>query len=243
MLAMIAAMKEEIAGLKRRVVIESALHENGYHAFQGKYRKRDILLVQSGMGKKKAEKATADIFERYPVNAVVSFGFAGALTAAAQVGDIVLCTGLASDYKAPESYHSDSTMISRASLIADKDIRCYSGKCLTVGKVVTGPETKLALGKTYHANVVDMESYWVARLAGGKQVPFLTVRAISDTAQHWLPPFDRLRGADGMVSQRKLWLYVLARPTQLKRLLRVRWNARRARKSLTDFLDQFVERI
>ena len=63
-----AAMKEEVAGLKRHMAIEDTVAENGCRIFHGRQGGKEALLVQTGMGRERAEKAARFVLERYPVS-------------------------------------------------------------------------------------------------------------------------------------------------------------------------------
>jgi len=60
-----------------------------------------------------------------------------------------------------------------------------------------------------------METYWIARFAAGHGIPFLAVRAISDSASESLLPFDRFINATGAWLWKEALRYFLARPTEL----------------------------
>ena len=188
---MLAAMKEEVAGLKRHTVIEKAIAQNGYQVFQGKHGGKEVLLVQTGVGREKAEKAARYVLERFPVTALISFGFAGALTGELGIGDVIVCSTLCcGDGQSDSTCQSDAGLLAQSSQVRGGQAR-RQGKSVTVAQPASQPEVKRALAQTFQADVVDMESYWIARIAGESRVPFLAVRVISDTLQEKFRPWKK----------------------------------------------------
>lgn len=253
MLALLGALKEEIADLRRQMFCEDVSSQEGCHIFMGRYKNQAILLAQSGIGKERTERATNFILEHYPVTALVSLGFGGALTEEAGVGDIFLCSTLYSDNgRTPEEAggnnpcYSDPRLVSLAwqtRELAGTRAKLRQGSSVTTAQLVSQFEARRALGKTFHADVVDMESYWTARIASARQVPFLAIRAISDTMGDNLPPFDQMLHPSGRWQRKKASLYFLAHPQQTIKLFTLSRNARQARRSLTTLVDCLLAKL
>jgi hypothetical protein len=112
-----------------------------------------------------------------------------------------------------------------------------------VAQAASTPEAKSALSKAFQADVVDMESYWIGRIASAREVPFLAVRAISDTLRDSLLPFSRFIDMNGKLLQQRAILYFLSHPQHLSKLFALSRSARRARKNLTAFLDYLIVKL
>jgi hypothetical protein len=119
----------------------------------------------------------------------------------------------------------------------------HKGKSVTVAQPAADPQAKRRLAQAFQADVVDMESYWIAMIASEKEVPFLAVRAVSDTFQERLPPFERMLGSDGKPDLTKIGLYAIFHPGQLANLVRFQRNSRIAGQNLTAFLSRFLEQF
>ncbi|MFC2009682.1 hypothetical protein ACFLT3_02000, partial [Chloroflexota bacterium] len=187
MLALLGALKEEIAGLRRQMIVDEAFAGQGYRIYRGKYHGKDVLLAQTGMGKENAERATEFILKQYQVTILICLGYSGALVKELEAGDIALCAILHSDdERSPESsriqnpVYSDDDLVSMA--VETQKVDGLTGfhkvSSVTTANLITEPKDKLALGRAFHAEVVDMESYWVAAMASVRRIPFLSVRAI-----------------------------------------------------------------
>jgi adenosylhomocysteine nucleosidase len=242
MLMMIAALKEEIAGVKKCVSINSAIHHSGCHIFRCKQSGKEILLVQTGKGKEKAENVADGLLKEYPIDMMISFGFAGSLTPDLQVGQIVLCSPLSSTNDSPDIYHPDSYLLSRSVEIRTEPV-VRQVKSVAVSQTAFRAEEKLTLVKSFQADVVEMESYWLAKIARTKKLPFLAVRAISDTLHEPMPPVERLFNSRGEPELKKAAFYSLLHPVDVPALNRLYRNSRIARKNLTDFLNQLLVKI
>lgn len=253
MLALLGALREEIIGLQRNMFLEEASVQKGCRVFKGRYKDKAILLVQTGVGKERAETATRFILEHYPATTLVSLGFAGALTEQSRVGDIILCSTLYCDKRRTyeetglgNPYYSDTSLVSVASqtlALQGTAIRLWQGSSVTVAQPVTKAGARYALGKAFNADVVDMESYWIARIASGRHIPFIAIRAISDKMQDSLLPFERIMASNGRWQWGKATLYFLSCPHHLIKLFLLYRNAREARKSLTTFVGHLMAKI
>ena len=88
------------------------------------------------------------------------------------------------------------------------------------------------------AVAVDMESAAVEQKAAEWKVPYLCIRAVSDTAGGALPlDFNRYRNTRGDFSRTRIALAAMARPfTVMPQLMEFDRNCRRAADALGDFL-------
>lgn len=244
MLAVLGAMKEEIAGLRRRVALDEDSPEQGCRIYRGKHEDREVVLVQTGIGKRRAERAAELVLERYPVTSLVSLGFGGALTEEAKAGDVIICSTLYEDEGAGSPCPSDANLVSLAAqAVVVAEVRLLQGSGVTAASVVSGPTDKEALGKRFSAKVVDMESYWIGRIASARQVPFLAVRAISDTVADSLPPFGRFLDTNGNWRWGSASLHFLSHPHQLVKVYCYYRNARKAGSNLSRFVDCLIPRL
>lgn len=248
MLALLGAMEEEITKLQRHMVLQEAFTRLDCHMYRGKYRDKTVLLGQTGLGKERAEAATRFVLEHYPVTAVISFGFAGGLTEESKIGDVIICSTL---YAANEQIHkepqpenpcySDDSLVSPVlQAMESTRTRFRQGSSVTVVRPALSPEAKLVLGQTFHADVVDMESYWVARVASDRHIPFLAIRAISDTIWDNLPPCDQILDAGGSWQLKKALVYLVTHPQHLIKLFALSKKMRQARKNLTEVIERLV---
>lgn len=236
---LLGAFGQEIDGLRRQLDIEEVVAGQDYKLYRGKYENRDILLVQTGMGKERAESATKSVLEHYPVTAIISVGVAGGLNPELKIGAVILCSTLyyvnGSDQKDPkaEPYASDANLISLASE-GPEDIKanCYIGSSVTVLRLESNPQKQQELVETLNADVVEMESYWIARIASVRGIPFIAIRAISDRGND-VQPFDQILTSDGKLLWKKALVCFTTHPHYLLKVFNLYMHVRVATKNLT----------
>jgi hypothetical protein len=114
---------------------------------------------------------------------------------------------------------------------------------VTTPGVVSGARAKQELGREFHAQVVDMESYWIAGVASARGVPFIAIRSVSDTLHDDLRAIDHILDSEGRVLRKKVLPYFLLHPHHLPSMFTAFRNMRRAESSLTAFVSDLVARI
>ena len=120
--------------------------------------------------------------------------------------------------------------------LAQEGLAAVEADSMTVSQLVTSPDTKAELHRQYQVGTVNMEDYWVARLAAAAKVPFLSVRAVLDTAGQVLPRWvTGLSGRPGWAA-----LNILSRPWQTPSLLELAREKRLAEASLVRFALAFA---
>ena len=250
MLAIMGAFGQEIIDLRRQMVIEEVVAGRDCRLYRGKFKNRDILLVQTGMGKERAENATQFILERYPVTAIISLGFAGALAPELRIGDVVVCStlhcqpGLGTEEQRLEPLAPDDNLLSLASQgPGDKATRFCPGSGITVLQLDSSHQKMHGLSETFHADIIDMESYWIARIASARQIPFIAIRSISDNMKSSVQPFDQILASDGELLWKKALLCFLLHPQYLMNVFTLFRNTRPAKRNLAAFISNLVTKI
>lgn len=239
MIALLVALEQEVSGLRRRLALTPEPARLPCPAYGGEYVGHSLLLALTGAGRQRAEAACNAILARYPVTAVLSLGFSGALDGRAQVGDLVLAselmgiTGTNGHDVGPMVIRSDQQILRTAvEALRATPLRVLVGPTVTAPGIIATPVEKQDLGRQTGAIAVDMESYWVARAVVDRGLPFLALRAISDAQTDPLPPLDEVLDEDGIPSTRRLAAYLCREPGNLRALLKLARNAGRARRAL-----------
>ena len=241
MILVVAAMKEELAEYLDRGRFFVLDRSEQVALFQSMYR-RDVVVVVTGIGRKRAEDATGVAIMRLAPDLVISTGFAGAVRPGLETGELVLCDTVLSVEGPADSWAGSATpalpagdagLRERVSTgIQESGERCSSGGCLSVPEIVLNGPDKRRIGVDYKVSIVDMESYWVSRIAAEHRVPCLVLRSVLDTVEQSLPSFVGSMPANGSRSRRSVLGQALARPGELPGLVRLARQARVARASL-----------
>ena len=117
-----------------------------------------------------ARQRLARLLAADPPAAVVSAGYAGGLSPALAVGDLVLGEN-----------HSSPPLLGKARR-ALAGVPLHVGTLLTVPAAVESAHTKAALHRDTGALAVDMETAWIAEVCAATGVPLLSLRVVSDAA-------------------------------------------------------------
>jgi adenosylhomocysteine nucleosidase len=252
MIAVVAALDTELAGIRRQMEIADTLTVGEVRMEHVRLGGQDCLVVQSGMGRQRAEQALRYVLAQYQPVAVLSLGFCGALAVTLRVGDLVVCSPVGALLTMPSGPHAapspvgwlhcDDSLVQQA-----LDIpmlpgagQLVEGGCLTVPSAAGPRDVKQWLSETFPCVAVDMESFWIGHLAQEAGVPFLVVRSVSDTLAESLPSLDGLVDDFGRASLSTLSRYLLRYPLRVAQLARLGLQAQRAEKSLTYFTVNFL---
>lgn len=229
MIALLGAMRQEIAGLRKRMGLRRpAGGTSGSPIYRGRFQDKEVLLAQTGMGQYRAEQCARALLEQYPVSALVSLGFCGALASRLRVGDVVVGERLFDGDDETGVLVPDPHLFQSAiRALQSTGLRVSTGAGVTMPRLITQPAEKEALGHRFQAAVVDMESYGLARIAANQDTPFLMVRAVSDAQQDRLPPLDEMLAPSGMLRHIGEWPRMLGALPGLVR------NTRLAARNLT----------
>ena len=246
MLAIIAALNEEVNSLKRSMSISKSSVVEDCRLYEGQNGQREFLLVVTGVGRRRAQQAVRTVLERYPLKAMVSTGLSGALSRKTCVGDIVVYSGLGFKDETREGNNleniltPDPDLLSLSTkLLRETGLAFITGRGVTLENVCAAPEAKEALGREFEAESVDMESYWLALAAEEKKIPFITVRSILDEVQDDLTCLTRI-STDGKINQGAAAAYILKHPGQIKEMAYYARCAKKAEKNLALFLEKLV---
>jgi hopanoid-associated phosphorylase len=147
----------------------------------------DVKVVISAANADLLRKRLANV-DVTRLNAVVSFGIAGALDEDLEVGDLRVATRVVSG---EQVWRADPGMRSAfRSQLGGVGGPEYEETVFLGNDELTGvdAEANRALHRESGADVVDMESHLGAEFAQHNDLPFAAIRSISDTAHQELPP-------------------------------------------------------
>lgn len=194
-----------------------------------------VAIAVTGMGAERARRGARALLARGPLAALLSLGFAGALTEALPAGSLVLPERLSLDAEGAAACASDPRLRGRLLAAAGAaGLLVHGGASVTAGRLVTAPAARAALAAAHAADLVDMEGYWLALEARAAGLPFVSVRAVSD-ALHDDQPVLAAAMAGGRLDLPALLRGYAARPRELARLSRLLAGARAAAAVLERF--------
>jgi adenosylhomocysteine nucleosidase len=162
---------------------------------------------------------------------LISFGIAGGLDPALNAGALVVAARVV----LPDGHRLETDLGWRHRLLEHLGpvIDPVSGDLVGSDDAVLDERQKKALREKSGAVAVDMESHAVARVAAESAIPFLVVRAVSDTFRHGIPAWvSRTIQPDGHPGWSAVLSGVLAHPGDMSTLLRLQTTSRRALATL-----------
>jgi adenosylhomocysteine nucleosidase len=179
-----------------------------------------ILLLLSGMGSSRVNDAITSLLA-HGVEALVSFGTAGALSGGVKSGDIIVPDKIIDtngNTQALSSPWRDKALQQLNACPAT----VHNGDMVSTDNVITSAADKHALHEKTAAIAVDMESALITTAAHSHGLPSLVIRVIVDEANMTIP--GRIlanTNAYGQVAILALLCSILLQPMLIRELLRL----------------------
>ncbi len=142
---------------------------------------------------------------------ILLMGLCGSLSPGFSIGTLVLYQSCAD--------HSGQTRFCDPALTQrlKQQLQVSPIRAFTSDQVVCSAIKKRELGRTYEAEVVDMEGF---AILASLNFPVAMVRVVSDDAEHDLPDLTRAIDVNGTLQPKKLAIAMLKRPIASTRLIR-----------------------
>jgi adenosylhomocysteine nucleosidase len=250
MIAIVAALQAELSALERRARARRCPSPSWPPISEGTLAGKQVLLVRTGMGCARAREATAVLIKRHNPEAILSIGFAGSVVSGLRAAQLVIANQVyalegsppGEPLAASNGLACDPALVKLALAAAQKRRLTFrEGASLTVPDVVHRPEVRQRIGDSLPVEMVEMESYWVGRVAADQGIPFLVARAIVDEVDDRLPDLPNVIDEAGAVVRGRAFRQILSRPREMPGLIRLAVSARRASQTLAVFAEAFVD--
>jgi len=194
----IGAMEEEIISIKEKMTIISVKNTVGVDFYMGHMNGKNIVLARSGIGKVNAAVCTQAMISLFAVDYIINVGVAGGLAKDLHIGDIVLSTDLVQhdmDTSAfgdpigtiprmPESFFpADAALLQIAVQAGESiDATIVTGRIASGDRFVSDSADKQRIYSLFKPQCVEMEGAAIAHACYLNKIPFIVIRAISDSA-------------------------------------------------------------
>ncbi|MBM3225148.1 MAG: hypothetical protein FJZ47_15285 [Candidatus Tectomicrobia bacterium] len=245
-MAVVTACAQEAALVYRLLQSRQPRPSPAGLVWQGQLHQQEVVVIQGGMGPAHASQALHWLSQQYPLQGVLSVGFAGALHADLKAGDALLVTHLlpaqtATADTAARGLWPDARLAHIAAMaVAQAAVVSHSGTLVHTPTVVTQASSKQALGQRSGALAVDMESYSIGTIAVQQAIPFAILRTVFDTSnEDFLMPMGQCTTANGCLQSWRLLACLLAQPSLLLALPHWWWASRCAGQHLQRWLRHF----
>ena len=202
MIGIIGAMFEEVEMLMDMMEGKEIIEVASMQFAKGKLQEKDIVVVQSGIGKVNAGICAQILVDRFQVEKLINTGIAGSLDARIDIGDIVISTdavqhdmdAVAFGYPLGQiprmdtvAFPADENLIEvarRANANANPELHTFIGRVATGDEFVASDESKTKIKENFNALCAEMEGAAIAQVAYLNKIPYVIIRAISDKADH-----------------------------------------------------------
>jgi len=197
-LGIIAAMTIEADLIKDAMTGVTAEEISGITFVSGKLGQCDAVVAVCGIGKVFAALCTQTMILRYAPDCIINTGVGGTLTDRLGIGDLAVSAavvqhdmdtsplgdpvGLISGINVIEM-PADAAMTEKVCAICEaKGIRHYCGVIASGDQFIASREKKDWIMSSFHGIACEMEGASVGQVCYVNKVPFVILRAISDSA-------------------------------------------------------------
>ena len=197
-IGIVVAMDEERDAIKSLMTNLEIKQICNLRFILGKIQNKDCILIKSGLGKVNAARTTQILIDNFDIGYVINMGAAGSVNCLLEIGDILIGKHVVQhDFDITAFGHSKGYITGIGDKVeCDRDLvdqfeetiknipeRSYKIKLGVVASgdiFVTDIGMKDKIRAKFNADVVDMECASVAQVCYLDNVPFITIRAISD---------------------------------------------------------------
>lgn len=202
MIGIIGAMEEEVKALIDAMEEKEEYSCAAMTFYQGILHKKQVVVVQSGIGKVNMALCTQILADKFHVDYLINTGIAGGLYKDLKVGDIVISSDavqhdvdVTAFGHAPGAiprmqtsvFEADQELIQTAQQVCKEvnpEIGCFVGRVVSGDQFISDNEKKHNLIQQFSGYCAEMEGAAMAQAAYLNQIPFIILRAISDNADH-----------------------------------------------------------
>lgn len=198
-IGIIGAMDEEVEKLIEQAEITAEETVAGMRFRSGRLAGTDIVIARCGMGKVNAGICAQLLISRFGATHIINTGFAGALSPEVALGNIVVSTeAVQHDFDvSPLGFRKGEIISGMVAFPADKElvssacrviaealpeVSVHSGRICSGDRFISEKAAKERIISEFGGLCCEMEGAAVAQVCTLNDVPFLILRAISDSA-------------------------------------------------------------
>lgn len=192
-IVIIGAMPSELADIRNILGKAEVKHISGYDFYINRYEGRTIVNVCSGIAKVNAAVCAQIAIDNFKPDAVINAGIAGGMNSDVKVCDIVISTEVLphdldlhflNDYPPYCGiFKSDIHLIETAEKVCKEfGVNSFRGRIVSGEAFISSNSIKADIMKRLEPYAVDMESSAVGHCCFMNNMPFVSVRCISDNA-------------------------------------------------------------
>ena len=200
MIGIIGAMEEEVRDIRAYMKDCRVERHSSRDYYIGEYEGKDLVLVQSGVGKVNAAIAAEVLAGIYECDYIINTGIAGSLDAAMNIGDIVISTDAVQHdmdvtglgFERGVIPNQDVSVFPASDYLRNiakgacdnlnNDFRVWEGRVVSGDQYISDSGLKAELATLFNGKCAEMEGAAIAQTAWLNNVPYRIIRTISDKA-------------------------------------------------------------
>lgn len=199
-IGIIGAMDIEVDKIKDLLNVVSVKNIAGMDFVLGSAEGNSIVLVRCSVGKVNAAVCTQIMIDMYAVDYVINTGVAGGLAESLEIGDVVISSDVMHHDMNVESlgyapgvipdmdcslFEADETLVELAkNALSESGLKGVIGRVASGDVFVADNSLKGYIINNFGAACCEMEGAGIAQTCYLNRIPFVVIRAISDSANN-----------------------------------------------------------
>ncbi len=239
----VSALKDEISALLGIMRVERTYRQDRAHFYDGTLAEVPVIIGYTGIGTELTLAGLRHLAPWTECDAVIGTGYAGALDPHLATGHIVLTTEVRQSGVNGSAWASDPALVRMCRQFLAEDPNTMEGRLLTSEKALTTPALKQAAAQQYQAIAVDMESASLAAYCQEKQLPFVVLRVILDSAHERVPDPSEFLDRQKRISKRRVLSYMARNPSAMVELPKLGSQAKQAQQRIAALLPKLLPKL
>lgn len=205
-IGIVGPSKEELMPLIEKLELNTKIDKAMLTFYQGKFHHIEVVGVCCGVCKVNAAIASQLLIDHFDVSSIILVGVAGGMDPKLKIGDVVVSTEMGYHDVDQAILMEEHLYLKTPYFMANLSLLEISQKVLDhfdcnypvyFGRIITGESFIDQVGRQeimddHHPLCVDMETASVAQVCYVNGIPFIAIRAISDTKdESGIETFDR----------------------------------------------------
>ncbi|MBR5514381.1 MAG: 5'-methylthioadenosine/adenosylhomocysteine nucleosidase [Ruminococcus sp.] len=192
-IAIIGAMPSELADIRTMLGEAEIKRISGFDFYINEYKGNKIVNACCGIAKVNAALCTQVMIDNFTPDYVINAGVAGGMNTSVKVCDIVISTEVLPHDLDPHFladyppycavFKADETLMNTAEKVCGEfSVNSFRGRIVSGEQFISDSAVKNAIQEKFNPHAVDMESAAVGHACYLNEMPFASIRCISDNA-------------------------------------------------------------
>ena len=250
MIAIIVPKKHQVHMMIRSMGLKHIKNYKEFQLYKTKAQK-EVVLIESGTGREKAELITERIIEEFNPKLIISAGYSEGVKSTVKSTQLLLCKNLyllndvpaawsPKDFEGP--IKSDETILDSIS----KDLDQFGMEhtlvdCLSLPCPVSQVELKNWLGVNFPVEIVDICAYTIGDIAIRHKIPFLILRTALFNLDERKPKFvSKIFESNSDRGIIKTIPYIITNPVRILELIRLSKQSKKNQEPLSKALEKVL---